>query len=153
MLKKIFFCLVMLPLLAIPMTSCDNDDEDILNTKLVRGQWDVVNRDIFNDINIVYDFETQSDLTWSWGTLITYHIRKPHMDVVYEVEYHFHISDPINTKGNVTIDLTPVADLDTENPSANTVVYRIDKLTSKEMQWTLISGDGENTMKFRRRTN
>lgn len=153
MLKKFFFSLVMLPLLAMSMTSCDNDDEDILNTKLVRGQWDVVDRDVDDDKFMVYDFETKSDLTWSWGTLTTFHFRIPDMTVIYEVEYDFHISDPVNTKGNVTVDLTPVADLDAEDPTVNTVVYRIDELTSKEMRWTLISGTGEKTMKFRRRAD
>lgn len=148
MLKNFFFYFVVLPFLAISMTSCDSDD-NVLNTKLVRGQWEMVNNDA--EINVVYDFTTQSDLTWSWGTLTTTHFRVSDMTAITQEKYNFHISDPVNNKGNVTIDLTTDYEPTPENSYSTVAVYRIDKLTSREMLWSLISGTGEKTMKFRRK--
>lgn len=69
-MKKIL--LFILPLIAVAFSSC-NDDDEVLNTKLIKGQWELVSQDSPERV-CIYNFTTSSENTWSWGTLTTYYL-------------------------------------------------------------------------------
>lgn len=148
--NKIFLATLCI-IFSIFVTSCSKDD-DTINTDLVRGAW-AVERDIYDDLTNIYNFTTNSSNTYSWGTLVTSFIRHPDGVVFHDREYDFHIFGPENNGGTATISLTLVAELDSSEPTAEpTAIYRIDRVTSTEMHWTLVKGEGESSLSFHRYT-
>ena len=65
--------LFLLPLLALTFSACDNDTTDYPDTKLIKGQWQLVEGGS-NDNPLIYRFTTDGENTWSWGGLVTYYL-------------------------------------------------------------------------------
>ena len=127
MKKLLLFFL--LPLLAFVSTGCD-DDSDVLDTKLIKGQWELVSQDS-SDRNCIYNFTTQGEQTWSWGTLTVYYLTvsgTPVHDRVYE----WHVDDPKNTSP-VYLEMTLTGYLDYDDYQEKTDRYIVEKLTASEM--------------------
>ena len=70
-MNKLF--LFLLPLLALTLSACDDDAPDYPDTKLIKGQWQLV-EDGGNDNPLIYRFTTDGENTWSWGGLVTYYL-------------------------------------------------------------------------------
>ena len=70
-MKKLL--LFLLTLLALTFSACDDDAPDYPDTKLLKGQWQLV-EDGDNDNPLIYRFTTDGENTWSWGGLVTYYL-------------------------------------------------------------------------------
>lgn len=126
MKKFLFF--IMLPIMAVAFCSC-SDDDDVMDTRLIKGVWQLVSQGS-PDRGSIYSFATQSDNTWSWGTLTTYSLTvsgNPVSDRVFD----WHVSDPENYDP-VYLDITP-ADLPGDDAWEATKQYIVEKLTASEM--------------------
>lgn len=147
-----FFLVAICIISSIFVISCDKDN-DTINTDLVRGAW-AVERDIYDDATLIYNFTTNSSNTYSWGTLVTSFMRHPDGVIFHDREYDYHIFGPEGDDDAPIITLTLVAELDASESETfePTAVYRIDLLTKIEMHWTLLEGDGESTLSFHRFT-
>lgn len=147
-MKKFLFLFV-LPFVAVALNSCD-DDDDVMDTKLIKGQWELVSQDS-PDCNCIYNFTTQSENTWSWGILTTYYLtasRTPVHDKVYD----WHVSDP-NNYDTVYLDITLSGELDPDDIMENTEYYIVEKLTPSEMLLEKQDGDKKTKLKFVRRND
>ena len=80
-------------LCSFAIVGCD-DDVNYPNSKLIKGQWQLV-EDGDTDNPLIYRFTTDSDNTWSWGGLMTYHLSADGT-VTYDKRYTWHVSDPAN---------------------------------------------------------
>lgn len=58
--------LLILPLLIFLTTGCDYNDVDYPDTKLIKGQWQLIESSD-TDNSFIYRFTTDSENTWSWG--------------------------------------------------------------------------------------
>ena len=59
-MNKLF--LLLLPLLALTFGACDDDTPDYPDTKLIKGQWQLV-EDVNNDNPLIYRFTTDGENT------------------------------------------------------------------------------------------
>lgn len=143
-MKKIFL-LFILPLFAVAFSSC-NDDDNVLNTKLIKGQWQLVSQDT-PEGDCIYNFTTQSENTWSWGTLTTYYLTVSGTPV-HDKVYDWHVSDPDNTDP-VILDIIYQGDLDKEDAWQKTEYYEVEKLSSSAM--VLKKVDNGDILSFVRR--
>lgn len=126
MKKFLFF--IMLPIMAVAFSSC-SDDDDVMDTRLIKGVWQLVSQGS-PDRGSIYSFATQSDNTWSWGTLTTYALAVSG-DPVSDRIFDWHVSDPENYD-SVYLDITP-ADLPGDDAWEATEQYLVEKLTASEM--------------------
>ena len=126
-MKKYLFLL--LPFIAVAMGGCD-DDDDVMDTRLIKGQWELVSEG-HPDYTYIYDFGTQSENTWSWGTLTTYCLTYGGDPIQNEV-YDWHVTDPANSDP-VYLDLTLLRELPTDDPWEDTDRYIVERLTATEM--------------------
>ena len=147
-MKKFLFLFV-LPFVAVDLNSCDNDD-DVMDTKLIKGQWELVSQDS-PDRNCIYNFTTQSENTWSWGILTTYYLTASGTPV-HDKVYDWHVSDP-NNYDTVYLDITLSGELDPDDIMENTEYYIIEKLTSSEMLLEKQDGDNKTKLKIVRRND
>lgn len=118
----------MLPIMAVVFSSC-SDDDDVMNTKLIKGVWQLVSQGS-PDRGRIYSFATQSENTWSWGTLTTYHLTVSG-DPVSDSVFDWHVSDPQNYDP-VYLDIT-LADLPGDDAWEASKQYVVEKLTASEM--------------------
>lgn len=147
---KKFLLLLMLPVIALAFTACD-DDDDVMDTKLIKGQWEVVSQDS-PDYSCIYNFTTQSEHTWSWGTLTTYCLSATGTPV-YDKMYDWHVSDPQNYE-TVYLDITLKGELNADDAWENTDTYIVEKLTKSEMVLRKCeAGDTKTTLILRRRND
>lgn len=147
---KKFLLLLMLPVIALAFTACD-DDDDVMDTKLIKGQWEVVSQDS-PDYSCIYNFTTQSEHTWSWGTLTTYYLF-PTGTPVYDKVYDWHVSDPQNYE-TVYLDITLKGELNADDAWENTDTYIVEKLTKSEMVLRKCeAGDTKTTLILHRRND
>lgn len=147
---KKFLLLLILPVIALAFTACD-DDDDVMDTKLIKGQWEVVSQDS-PDYSCIYNFTTQSEHTWSWGTLTTYCFSATGTPV-YDKVYDWHVSDPQNYE-TVYLDITPKDQLNADDAWENTDTYIVEKLTKSEMVLRKSeAGDTKTTLILRRRND
>ena len=109
-MKKYLYLLV-LPFIATVLGGC-NDDDDVMDTRLIKGQWELVSED-HSDYTYIYDFGTRGENTWSWGTLTTYYLTYGG-DPVHDKVYSWHVSDPANYD-QVYLELTLVGYLDSDD--------------------------------------
>lgn len=147
-MKKFLFLFV-LPFVAVALNSCD-DDDDAMDTKLIKGQWELVSQDS-PDRNCIYNFTTQSENTWSWGILTTYYLTASGTPV-HDKVYDWHVSDP-NNYDTVYLDITLSGELDPDDIMENTEYYIVEKLTSSEMLLEKQDGDKKTKLKFVRRND
>lgn len=128
--NKITNCILLLifPLLTV-LSGCKDDDE-VMDTKLIKGQWIVVSEDN-PEYGYIYDFTTQSEHTWSWGLLTTYFITEDGLPM-HDKVYDWHVSDP-NNSDKVYLDITMKDLLDSDDPWENTDRFIIEKLSVAEM--------------------
>jgi len=147
-MKKFLFLFV-LPFVAVALSSCD-DDDDVMDTKLIKGQWELVSQDS-PDRNCIYNFTTQSENTWSWGILTTYYLTASGTPV-HDKVYDWHVSDP-NNYDTVYLDITLSGELDPDDIMENTEYYIVEKLTSSEMLLEKQDGDKKTKLKFVRRND
>lgn len=146
-MKKYLFPLI-LSFIACAFVSCDNDDDDLIDIKLLKGQWELVSQDS-SERRCIYDFTTQNDNTWSWGSLITYYLF-PTGNMIHEAAYSWSVSDPGNGD-RVYLELTLQGLLDSADPWANTEYFIITRLRSTEMELRKNKvGDSKTTLKFAR---
>lgn len=147
-MKKFLFLFV-LPFVAVALNSCD-DDDDVMDTKLIKGQWELVSQDS-PDRNCIYNFTTQSENTWSWGILTTYYLTASGTPV-HDKVYDWHVSDP-NNYDTVYLDITLSGELDPDDIMENTEYYIVEKLTPSEMLLEKHDGDKKTKLKFVRRND
>lgn len=147
-MKKFLFLFV-LPFVAVALNSCD-DDDDVMDTKLIKGQWELVSQDS-PDRNCIYNFTTQSENTWSWGILTTYYLTASGTPV-HDKVYDWHVSDP-NNYDTVYLDITLSGELDPDDIMENTEYYIVEKLTPSEMLLEKQDGDKKTKLKFVRRND
>lgn len=148
-MKKVIPSLI--TLLFLSFISCDEKD-DIYDISLIRGHWQLVNYDN-NGYQCIYNFTTKSDRTYSWGILYTYYISNTGGNVKDDLSYDYYVSDPVNTKGNETIELYDKRYEHLDDYYKYYVTYRIVNLSEKHM--TLVSLDQNNpeTLRFIRRSD
>lgn len=146
--------LLILPLLILLSTGCDDNDVDYPDTKLIKGQWQLIeNSD--TDNSLIYRFTTDSENTWSWGGLTTYYLSADGT-ITYDKRYTWHVSDPAaDNNGKIRMDLmwldAPDAS-DSDKIWEAAEYYIIVKLTPSEMWLRPDSKGGSNEiMKFTRR--
>jgi hypothetical protein len=145
-MKKIL--LFILPLIAVAFSSC-NDDDEVLNTKLIKGQWQLVSQDSSERV-CIYNFTTSSENTWSWGTLTTYYLTVSGT-TVHDKVYEWHVSDP-NNSDPVLLDIIYQGDLDKEGFMEKMEYYEVEKLSSSEMVLKKVEeGDSRTFLRFVRR--
>lgn len=129
-MKKLL--LFLLPLLALAFSACDDDAPDYPDTKLIKGQWQLV-EDGDNDNPLIYRFTTDGESTWSWGGLVTYYLL-PDGKADFQKRYTWHVSDPANEKdGKPRLELTWYDAPDSDNLWDATEYYVVIKLTPSEM--------------------
>ncbi|MDE7152870.1 MAG: hypothetical protein K2O00_00325 [Muribaculaceae bacterium] len=147
---KKFLYLLLLPLIAVAFSSCDDNNEPI-DTKLIVGQWEIVSAD-HPEYTCIYNFTTQNQNTWSWGTLTTYYLTVSG-NPVYDKVYSWHISDPQNDD-TVYLETTLQGELDSDDAWGNTDYFIVEKLTSTEMTLRRNTvGDSRTKIKFLRRND
>ncbi len=138
-MKKFLFY-IMLPLMAVAFSSC-SDDDDVMDTKQIKGVWQLVSEGS-PDRGSIYSFATQSENTWSWGTLTTYSLTDPGVPVSPRV-FDWHVSDPQNY-GPVYLDITPV-DVSGDDAWKATEQYLVEKLTASEMVLKPVTSSASDT--------
>lgn len=132
-------------LLSVAVSGC-NDDDDMMDTKLIKGQWEVVSEDS-PEYTCIYDFTTRSELTWSWGNLNTYYLSASG-NPIYDKSYSWHVSDPAN-ENPVYLDIVLKEDDETVGEP---VYYIVEKLTASEMILRE-TGESKPQIQFRRRND
>lgn len=146
---KKFLCYIMLPVLAVAFSSC-SDDDDVMDTKLIKGVWQLVSQGS-SERGRIYSFATQSENTWSWGTLTTYYLTVSG-NPVSNGEFDWHVSDPQNYD-LVYLDITP-ADVPGDDAWKATEQYVVEKLTASEMVLKPVtSGASDTQLIFVRRND
>lgn len=146
---KKYLILFVLPLAALAFTAC-NDDDDVMDTKLIRGQWENVTESS-PEYKCIYDFKTQSENTWSWGELTTYYLTVSG-NMVMDKVYDWHVSDPENYE-TVYLDFTLKGLLDGDDAWENTEQYIVEKLSATEMVLRPVgSADPASRVRFVRRS-
>lgn len=143
-----FLLFFILPIIAFSFTGCD-DEDDVMDTKLIKGQWQLVSQDS-QDRDCIYNFTTQSEHTWSWGILTTYYLTVSG-NHVHDKVYDWHVSDP-NNYDTVYLDITLKGELDSDDMWEQTEYYIVEKLTSSEMILRKNEvGDSQTRLRFIRR--
>ena len=118
-------------LCSFAIVGCD-DDVDYPDTKLIKGQWQLV-EDGDTDNQLIYRFTTDSDNTWSWGGLMTYYLSADGT-VTYDKRYSWHVSDPVNEEdGRPRIELSWFVTTENDDIWEATEYYLVFKLTPSEM--------------------
>lgn len=144
------FLLFLLPIIAIAFSSCD-DNDDVMDTKLIKGQWQLVSQDS-PERDCIYSFTTQNEHTWSWGTLTTYYLSGSDIPVNDKV-YEWSVSDPNNTNP-VILDIIYQGDLDKEDSWEKMEYYIVEKLTASEMVLKKMEDSASgNSLRFIRRND
>lgn len=147
---KKYLILFVLPLAALAFSGC-NDDDDVMDTKLIRGQWENVTESS-PEYKCIYDFKTQSENTWSWGEAVVYYLTVSGTQV-YDRVYDWHVSDPENYE-TVYLDLTLKGLLNGDDAWENTEQYIVEKLSASEMVLRPVgSADPESRVRFIRRSD
>lgn len=145
-----FLFISLLAVFVFAFSAC-NDDDDVMDTKLIKGQWEVMS-DASGQNAYIYDFTTPGENTWSWGTLTTYFLT-PDGEQIHDKVYDWHVSDPRNSSP-VYLDIIFQGDLDTEDSWEKTEYFIVEKLTAAEMVLKKAdSGDSEQKITLRRRTD
>lgn len=141
----------MLSVIAVTFSSCDDDNDGVMDTKLIKGQWELVSQES-PERNCIYNFTTQSENTWSWGTLTTYYLTVSG-NPVHDKVYDWHVSDPHNY-ATVYLDITLKGELDDDDAWENTDNYIVEHLTSSEMVLRKSEvGDSKTILRFKRRND
>ena len=129
-MKKLL--LFLLPLLALMFSACDDDTPDYPDTKLIKGQWQLV-EDGSNGNPLIYRFTNGGENTWSWGGLVTYYLL-PDGTADFYKRYTWHVSDPANEEdGKPRLELTWYDAPDSDDLWDATEYYIVVKLTPTEM--------------------
>lgn len=124
--------LLFLPLFALVFSACDDDTPDYPDTKLIKGQWQLV-EDSNNENPLIYRFTTDGENTWSWGGLVTYYLL-PDCETDFHKRYTWHVSDPANEEdGKPRLELTWFDAPNSDDLWAATEYYIVIKLTPTEM--------------------
>lgn len=148
---KLFALLLLLPVISVALCSCDDNDDDVMDTKLIKGQWEVVD-DGNQEYTLIYDFATQSENTFSWGVLTTYHLTNTGNQVL-DKTYDWHVADP-NNSDPVYLDITTTDVPDDEDIWESTDMYIVEKLTASEMVLKKLEvGNSQTRIKFIRRND
>ncbi len=122
------YILLLLSLLAFIAPSCD--DNDVMNTSLIKGEW-LLQSEGSSDNMIIYNFTTNSEQTQSWGNLTVYTVTSSG-EKIDEIFYDWHISDPKNDNP-VHLDIT-LKDLNgSKDIWDGEEYYVVEKLTAKEL--------------------
>lgn len=151
-MKKFLF-LLLVSLLTFTLTSCNDDDDtmDTIDTHLIKGIWEVEQTD-HPDYTCIYQFSTQSENTWSWGTLTQYYLNTIG-ETIHNKIYDWHVSDP-NNSDMVYLDITLKGDVDSEDEWENTERYIVEKISTKEMILkSCMVGDTKTRIRLLRRND
>lgn len=141
----------MLSVMLVVLSACNHDDAPI-NIKLIKGQWEMVDAD-GQGSGHVYDFRTQNDMTWSYGSLTTYFMTSIGAPI-YDKAYTWNVTVPNADSEDVFLDITFIADLDGADQWENTTRYKVISLTHTDMVlrvWTV--GDTDTVLRFIRRND
>lgn len=144
--------LFLLPFLTLIFSACLNDDApDYPDTKLIKGQWELLEADSYNHPKI-YRFTTDGENTWSWGGLMTYRLSAAG-GVTFDKRYTWHVSDPANEHdGRPRLELTWYDAPESDDLWDATEYYVVTKLNAEEM-WLKREQNGvhDEVKKFIRR--
>lgn len=122
------YILLLLSLLAFIAPSCD--DNDVMNTSLIRGEW-LLQSEASIENKIIYNFTPKSEQTQSWGDLTVCTVTSSG-EKIDEKFYDWHISDTKNDNP-VHLDIT-LKDLNGNNDIWEAEDhYVVEKLTAKEL--------------------
>lgn len=148
-MKTKYWYFLLLSVVAVVLYGCD--DDSVMDTKLIKGQWEVASADS-PEYGCIYNFTTKSENTWSWGVLTTYYLSVS-QHPVFDKMYDWHVSDPDNYD-TVYLDLTPIDELNSDDAWENTDTYIVEKLTASEMILRESdAGDAGIRIKFIRRND
>lgn len=136
----------MVGLMSVGVTGCNDDDDDRMETKLIKGLWEVVSVDS-PEYTSIYNFTTRSELTWSWGNLNIYYLSVSGQPVL-DKEYSWHVSDPANDE-TVYLDIVLK---EGDEMVGNPVYYIVEKLTASDMILRE-TGESKPQIRFRRRND
>lgn len=146
---KKYLIMLLLPLFAATLSGCD-DRDDMIDVKLIEGQWQVVSQDS-PERDCIYSFTTPEN-TWSWGLLTTYYFSISDTPV-HDKVYDWHVSDPANDE-TVYLDITLKGELDSDDPWEYSDRFVIEKLTASEMVLRKHEvGDTKTRLTFARRND
>lgn len=136
-MKKIL--LLLLPIVAFALNSCNDDDDDLLNPDLIKGSWELI-ADRHAGYSTVYIFETVKNFN-NYGILEVKHLHAngPIVEEISVSKYDWHASGPQNNNGILDITLTPYG-LETDDPGYFYEFYEITNLTQADMLWRGIPG-------------
>lgn len=143
------------PLLTLPLTSCDDEDDvSPMDLELFAGNWEVVESDIDNS-SCIYQIKTSPDKTEGTyggyhGTITTFYLTATG-NPLYDKEYSWSIRHIENYQP--LLDLSLSGELDSEDPWTGNYYYKIIKLTDTNMWWRGNSNGDDSIIKFRRRTD
>lgn len=122
------YILILLSILAFIAPSCD--DNDVMNTSLIRGEW-LLQSEASIENKIIYNFTPKSEQTQSWGDLTVCTVTSSG-EKIDEKFYDWHISDTKNDNP-VHLDIT-LKDLNGNNDIWEAEDhYVVEKLTAKEL--------------------
>lgn len=122
------YILLLLSLLVIFAPSCD--DNDVMNTSLIRGEW-LLQSEASIENKIIYNFTPKSEQTQSWGDLTVCTVTSSG-EKIDEKFYDWHISDPKNDNP-VHLDIT-IKDLNGNNDIwEDEDHYVVETLTAKKL--------------------
>lgn len=148
-MKKLFLTLL-LTFITVAINGC-NEDDHVMDTKLIKGQWELVT-DNSSAGTYIYNFMTKNENTWSWGTLTTYYL-KSDGTITHDKIYDWSVSDP-NNDNPVHFDMTLRGEPDDEDAWTNTEYFIVESLSSSEMVLRKDEvGDTRTRLRFIRRND
>ncbi len=156
---KKYLYLLLLPILVVIVTSCDDkDDKPTILINYLSGNWEVVESDhseyttIYNISAENLSFPSAGTVGYS-GSLTTYYLKEDNSPI-QDKEYSWKIV-AIEDVYYPLIELIWQADIDDKNGDEpnNRFYYRIEELTPTSMRWHIKGIFGEETINFIRRTD
>jgi hypothetical protein len=155
---KKYLYLLLLPILAVIATSCDdNDDKPAILIRYLPGNWEVVKSD--HDYTKIYNISADNLSLPSAGTvgysgsLTTYYLNENRLPI-HDKVYSWKIV-AVEDVYYPLIELIWQEDINGEvsDELDNRFYYRIEELTPTSMKWHIKGIFGEETINFIRRTN
>ena len=156
---KKYLYLLLLSILAVIATSCDdNDDKPVILIRYLPGNWEVVKSD-HDDYSTIYNISADNLSLPSAGTvgysgsLTTYYLNENRLPI-HDKVYSWKIV-AVEDVYYPLIELIWQEDINGEvsDELDNRFYYRIEELTPTSMRWHIKGIFGEETINFIRRTD
>lgn len=150
---KRYFFLLLLPLIAVILNSC-NDEDEVLNQDLIEGQWEVISSD-HPDYTCIYDFTTDGR-GFAEGELYTYYIISNNNgeETKKTIEnYYWHATGPQNNNNRLEVKIIPLSVINSPEAGDKLEEYLVTELSSRTMTWKRISPNDGLIRRFVRKSN